>query len=416
MRFIFLAIGLFLSVTTYASSIVQDSLRFFHQIARTYPDSAYQIGERVVQRAKNNNDHFVMAKGYFLLGYIDKKRGVYDRATIHYLEALRYAKEASYESVETDRIMLHYNLGNIFRIFKAYELSEEYHQNAINLAKSYDDRDQLIVAASNLSNLYIDQEKYEECVEMIHEVLAICGESHDQYFKLLNSLGISLKGLGQYDEAIATFNRLLMQCPSDNHKLRGKAFHNIAVNYEEMGDYEKAKRNYLRAINEKQQVSNTYERLFISYKDLGVLYLLSQELDSAIHFLSLAELLIPHVQQNVECYSVYSLLADVHKMKNEDHISINYHKLYQNGLKDYLTLETEIKSKQEKYNMTMITQRYFDTLQAQADKRQLQRYLIWTTVAALLAIGAVVGGYKYKAYRLRTDIEEELIALKIIEE
>ena len=359
------------------ASDLDDSLDSLKKLIRNNPDSAYVIGERLVEQALGRNEEYYLVKALFGMAYIKKQQGVYDKAVIHYLDAVRFAEGASYKDVGLDLIKMRRNLAIIFGNFHAIELSEEYYQSAIDLCLNHDNRDLIPVLHYDLALLYEEHNLYSQALSTLEVAQTMIEPGSDYYFRSLSLFGTTLKNLEEYDSANYYFGIVLKECPSDWHRRKGVAYNNLGLNYEAEGDFDRAANAYLMAIREKKLIKKDSETLFNSFKNLGALYTKMGILDSALFYLNKAESLIPksHLKPGIS----YTLPEDDRPVreKGNQEMQITYHERYEQAQEAYLKLQADIKKEQDKYNMNLITKRYFDAVEAQEYERELKARLIW---------------------------------------
>ncbi len=397
------------------ASDLDDSLDSLKKLIRNNPDSAYVIGERLVEQALGRNEEYYLVKALFGMAYIKKQQGVYDKAVIHYLDAVRFAEGTSYKDVGLDLIKMRRNLAIIFGKFHAIELSEEYYQSAIDLCQDHDNRDLIPVLHYDLALLYKEHNLYSQALSTLEVAQTLIEPGSDYYFRSLSLFGTTLKNLEKYDSANYYFGIVLKECPSDWHRRKGFAYNNLGQNHEAEGDFDRAANAYLMAIREKKLIEKDSETLFNSFKNLGALYTKMGMLDSALFYLNKAESLIPKVTSNPESHTLYLKMIDLFREKGNQEMQITYHERYEQAQEAYLKLQADIKKEQDKYNMNLITKRYFDAVEAQEYERELKARLIWVICISVFIMILIFAGFKYKDYRLRKELEEELVALKIIE-
>ena len=184
-----------------------------------------------------------------LLGYSQKALGNYDRATTFHREALEIARTAEDRPCEIASLN---HLSRICAAQKEYREAVGYAQRALILARQVGDRIGMANALANLgySEVFsahqleqMEPEVYERAIEYLQQGLELSQKLQDRQSQALcsNSLGIACVILSRFSEAIEHLNRGLEAAQlSGDFYLRGLNFAYLAEAYYGLQNLEKA--------------------------------------------------------------------------------------------------------------------------------------------------------------------------------
>ena len=138
--------------------------------------------------------------------------------------------------------------------------------------------DQDIDGIIRRSKTLIDQERFDDSLEMLLEALNTAPE----YSDIHNQLGIVYCMKGSYGQAVDSFKRALELNPDYI-----EAYLNLSITYSEMGKYTSIISEYRKAVElesiEGLLTEGMRGKIANAHKDLGILYLEIEETGNAIH-------------------------------------------------------------------------------------------------------------------------------------
>ena len=411
---IFLAV-LLTGTSALADEKVKNQLADSRNLILSHPDSAYNLAEEAFTLAELEGYGYGMAQSHFIMGYITKKKGQYDKAIIHYLEADRYAEQANFDGVNAYRVSLLKNSANIFRETKANELSLEYYEKAKDLAKDSDNTKELASIYYNLAFLHEELEELDKAIECSYLALENLSNEDRLYFRVLNKLGDYLRIAERYEESINVLTELIGQLPVDEYQLRGFALHNLALNYSNREMYSETLRYLYRSIEQRKLIDGTQYELFETYLLIGEIFQETGEVDSVEWYFSNAEKYIDVVQFNPEAFELYSLQSEFYFEQGDTEKARRYADLYRASLNEYMEMQEDIRATDRSYSMKLVTKRYFDKLEKEERIADVKFWAFMISGGFFLLLCATLFYNWYSRYRLRKEIENELVALKIIE-
>ena len=411
-KIILLFYALLLSAFVFASD--KDDLNQIRSLITNDLPEAKSLALELKEKLKNSAEGESYFRTNYLLGYIYKEEGDYGKAIIYYLESIRLAENSSTDFTE-DLISLYNRCAIIYRQFKAYDLATEYYAKGIELAGESGDEKMMNLLNFNLAGVYIDNELYDEALKLLNENLTLAKKHNykiDDHYNRIASVYLKLK---EYDKALTYYNLLEGITSNENYEMLGYLYHNMALAYEGLGENRIYTENlYRKSIELKKQHSNN-SILFSSYFDLGRFMYESDRVIESIEYFDLAIELIDNRSTVPSEIDVYKYKANALFAMEKYNDAKAFEDVYASKLNQYLELQENIQDSDKKYNMDLITKRYFDEVAKQERIASILFYskLISGSLLALLLF--TIGLNWYQKVKLRKSIVQELMALKIID-
>lgn len=398
------------------SSSTKEELDEISLLVKSDIDSAYSYSLELKKKYSSANDIYGIVKSNFWLAYIQKKRENFGKSVIYYLEAIRFSDNASYDDVHKDKISLRKNLANIFQSFNAHELASRYNQEAIFIAEEHDSQANLISLKFNEGRNLELKGDHDLSIDLFLSILPI--SEGTRKCRVLNEIGILYQITENYSESERYFNLLYDFSKSDQRfrRYQAQALHNLAEIYFSNKEFDRAVASLENSIkikesNEKPDVKG----LFTSYKTLGEYNLHSGGFSRAKLYFEKAEGLIDKLPSHIDNFDLYQLYAELNFRKGNSVHGKYYSDLYSNKLIEHIALEKKIREIDQRFNMDLITQRYFAEVQKQ-DRIAEIKFISQLTSGSLLALLLlVIGYYQYQKIVVRRNIEKELVSLKILD-
>lgn len=403
------------SISNAVGLSLTDQLKRAQNLYEKAPDSAYLISKNVLRESLQISNYHSVVKSNLLLGNIEYiKNKEYGKAIIYYLEATRYSDKGIQQDISQDLVDIYKNCGIIFRKFKSYDLAREYYFKGLEIAKSHNLVDEVVSLNYNLASVYGDLEEYEKSTEILSYLSEICSKDSKYYFYILNRLGFHHFKWGNYDNSIKIYNRALNEIREDNILMRGYLHQNLAKAYREKRKFEKALDNYFQAIALKSKHGNGSSS-FSSLYGSGEVFLEQEQFEKAEKQFEMAEELLPNFSLNPDYFDLHKVQANLFfKLKDYDK-SKYYQDLYDKKMSEYLEVQKEIQKTDQRYNMDLITKRYFAEVEKQEQIASIMMYSKIISGGLLFLLISVIVYFRYDKVKLRKSIERELVSLRIID-
>lgn len=397
-----------------SSPIEKEELDQVNALFKVNKDSAFSLSYELIDECYSNDDYYGLVKLNYILGYYHKRNNNVGKSVLHYLEAIRYSKEADYEGLINDQIELRYNLGNIYRKYKANDLAISNYKEAIEIADWFDENNKRVLRLKfNLALTYEQAEQAFEAIALFNEIFQSSTESRKK--RITNELGLIYWEIGELDNAKTQFHKLLGN--SGEFKIySAKALHNLGEIEYENGNPTKAIELILQAIRMKEEIEDVEQRsLFLSYKVLGDLQLKEQNLNEALAAYKVAETMVESVKHEAFSFEIYRSLTQLNYEFGNHNEAREHNQLYAKTVDNYLESQKSIQETDRQFNMDLITKRYLEEVDRQ---EQIASILLYskTISGSLLALLLMTVGYnRYQKIKLRRSILEDLIRLKVVD-
>lgn len=401
-----------------ASDPIEDQVETIIGMMKSYPDSAIGLSHQLFKDASDQDHEYGMVQSNFILGYIyDKYRVDYSKAIIYYLEAIRYAEQATYPNAINNLISVHKNCGVIFKKFNSFELAKSYYKKAIEYAHQIDNQKQVRSLKYNLSGIYRDQNQFDNAISTLHEILEQSEGSSSMRYKTLNRLSFTYFENNDFINA-ERFSQELIDSKCSDSELLAYSYHIIGKVFVRQQDYHQANKHLFEALSIVHADSNAFADAKAELEvleDLGTNELQAGNTDKALTYFTEAKKLTALVTQNPEYFNVFKAIANIHFELGNFNEAKLHEDLYAKNLNEYLDLQRQLQETDRSYNMDLITKRYFDEI---AKQEQIASILFYSKLisGSLLFLLLLTMGYNwYQKTQLRKSIVRELIDLKIME-
>lgn len=267
------------------------------------------------------------------------------------------------------------NIGNIHYQFKDYKLAKKYYLLAYR--NGMDDY-VLGIATTNLGVLLYDEKKYDSALLLYRKAYKLKdGTKESAYHATLNNIAAIYQELHQYDSAF-------LYCKSALKNAR-----KLNMNLNEA----------------------------VSLLNIGQLYVETNNLDSATHYLKLSKVISEKSKLFNVLYSTYKYLSEIEEKKGDMRLSLEYYKKY-SSIKDSIFDTSEygkINELQFVYDMSKIDKRIkelnFEQIINENTIRVQRRFQIVMGVALFIVACALV--ILYRKNRLINEAYSALISKNI---
>lgn len=410
----FLVVLFFLSVFGASSQLYKKDLDSISSLIQTkdFPAARSFTLEAKIRNDERAGSHW-LTKSNLLLGNIYVQEDDFGKAIIHYLEGIRYSKDANYDHFGKDLAMLYYSCGLVFAKFRAYSLAEEYYTQGLEYAELHS---LPVIAMSHkytLAGIFTDTKRSSEAIKLLSESISSLESNSRMYFIFSNRLGFTYHESEQFQKSVEIYEKLINELSEDDWIRKGSYHHNLARSYRESKNYEKALSNYQKAINFKQ-LAEDEKTLFSSYYGISETHFALEDYESSENYFSKAEDLMELQPLHPDYFEIYKACANLNYTLQDYQKSKHYEDLYSDKMNEYLVIQSEIQETDQRYNMDLITKRYFAEVDKQDRVASILMYSKLSSGSLLTLLLFVIGFHRYQKVMLRRSIERELIALKIV--
>ncbi len=366
-------------------------------------------GDQGIWKVKSNS----------LLSYIYKEEGDFEKAVIRALEAIRYANQSKYKEVDADLVALYNRCASIYKMFKSYELAEEYSTKALELSENLNENhsELLLRTKYNTSGLYRELKQPEKAIELLESCLLINSGQNTMLYKVLNRLTFTFYELKDYEKVNYYSSKIINNPENAGAKWTAFSYHIRGQSEFEKSNYILSQKYLEKALDIIQSNPKSFSDKKAEFEvvhDMGINSMQANDLLAAEDYFNQAEQYVPFITQQPEYFELYKSQADLHYELGQHEKSRHYENLYSKSLAEYLKTQEEIRATDQRYNMDLITKRYLAEIEKQEQIASIMMYSKIISGSLLFLLLAVIGYFRYEKIRLRRSIEKELIALKII--
>ncbi len=421
-RILFILVCLFAGHLTFSSS--PESKELYKQ-ARNYlysnPDSAKILANQLYAKSIKKEDAYGLVRSQYLLGWMAQfQEGNYGKALIHYLEGVRFGEFGEYASRDKDIHGIYLNLGNIYEAFGDNENASLYINKSVELASHLNDKKLLMASLRKLYGHYFETTDFQNALTGIEQYQIINGEVGDKEMELhsYNEKGLVYKELREYQKALEQFENVIEATDRygiDGHRtIKAMALTNKAEVLLHMGSYEKSREFCLMSLDEKDKIED-YQKLnprsyFLSLKGLADVDMVFNSFDSAEKSIKTAYSFMNEIGDiNEEIYfSFINSIADYYESQMHYRRANEYRKVHASTLEEYWDQQRQIELLDKKYNLELITQRYYGLRKQQERNEQIELYSMIGIVGLLVLFSAILANGYYQRYRVKRELEESI--------
>jgi len=376
------------------------------QSALTFTDELLEVSKQV-----NNSDYIV--KSYLIKGFLHSENEDFGKAVLSYLEGARYAETTNDIDTSKKLISIYKNLAIILGAYKHYDLAHRFNQKGLNVARKISEHDQVINLLHNDGYKYLEEEKYDSAISIFKRILIAQNPSFRKRLGLTNDLGLAYWNQGKLSKASLEYGKILKYRDSvEDKEFIAKAIHNLALVMIDEQKYEKAV-SLLEETSVINSKHNYTSALFLNYKNLGKSWFYLNNRDKAIEYYLKAAKLFDEAYVDPEDYDIFGIIADFYETNNQPDLALQYEKQYNEHLASFIAKQKEIENLDKKYNMELLTQRYFDLLEVQEVHQQTMRDTKIGLGAGILIMLFIMSYLLYREHVRKIAITREL---RIIEE
>lgn len=250
------------------------------EIAKTKPDSALQLLEKIIFEAKKSGDLKLLAKMLYTKGRIHENREQLDKALITYEEARKL-----YNSIndQVNVVSCLIQMGYVFHEKNESKKGLDHLKLALEISKEVGDKFMEAKSANGVGRIYSFLSSFDSSNIYLNKALKINQALGDKrgmaeiYTNIANNYGRA----SQTDKAIEHFliSQKLMQELNDPSGV-SHTFRNIAVTYFFAGKYPEALQNLHNALNEVEG-TDFHEDIIQNLDFLGDVYMTMDDFENA---------------------------------------------------------------------------------------------------------------------------------------
>lgn len=411
---VFLAIALILFTYSLSASnkneSIDQSIYESIRLLSTDVSLAEAAAIEALASSKDASYNLGIAKCNFLLGYIENGRGKLDKATIHFFESVRYLENEDSKEAWDYKVRNLQNIALIFRKHFQYDEAQNYYTEALEISYKQKFVDHQLELLYRKAMVYKEIGDYKEAVELLFEASNLA-DNQGNFKKLINinqQLGLIFYRIQDFENSKNHFFKIFeFKTKIDDFSIYGgRTCHNIANLYLSEGDTLKAEEFFLTSLEYKLQSSSS-EKIFLTYMDLGELYLNLRKFQQAKNNYDKA-LAYYNPSSDPEKFKIYKQLSTLYGFLGDAKKFAEYNTKYTECLEKHLKTSEELAQMDQQYNIQLVTQRYFELVESQKRMAALKKYGGFAVAGILSFILILLIVSRIRKTRLKKSLEQEL--------
>lgn len=384
-----------------ASDSVQLLLQDARRQMNSFPDSAFHSADRALRLSQQSVDRpSALFDVFFTLGVASEKIGEYDVAIMYFKNALDHSKKASLSQLAT---AYNYAGQTALRLGKG-DMAMEYFPQALKIRLAQGDWEGQASSYRNIGSVYQSERKFREAEEHYLRSLQLYLqlENIEGQANCYNNLGGLYAEQAEFDKALEYYRKSEQYYSFINSPDILLVIYNTGLLIEDLGEYGRARREYLKSLTIAQEQSH-HRATAEAYNSLGRSMQESGKADSAICYftkaietarlLNLEEMESWALRSRAECYSQLSRYSEA---TNDYDAAI--------AASERWSIKTQEKSR-------LFTQKYMQYEEGVRQEQQLQRnrilrnYIIALAGLIMMVNMIVVILYRNNIQKKKTNIQ-----------
>jgi serine phosphatase RsbU (regulator of sigma subunit) len=274
----------------------------------------------LLKTAKNENKAVLFNELCF------KYTRINNDSALHYGNlALSYSKYSNNKATEANTLMA---LGNTYYDLGKYGKALEFYISADKLFEAVHDEKGMVQAAMNMGLVYDEKDLFDKALEQYNIVLERCKASGNKktYADCLNLLGglyyqkDDFKAIKYWEEGLDIFKFLndidgAMTCLG-----------NIAVIYQERGNFEKALTNLKTCLTYAKKMEDQ-KGLVAAYHNIALVYRDKKDYANATRYLDSCVFIGEKIHDFGDLIETYHTLHEIYKAQNKLDLALKYYEL-----------------------------------------------------------------------------------------
>lgn len=410
---------IFLLTAISSTGFTRDLKTSYDEVMQVFRNGDYNLAKSkaliFIKNAKAENNYEYLCKTYFLLGYISEYSDDFGMSIIYYLEGSRYGQLSSDPNIKKTVISIHKNLANVLGNYKQYNLAHKFINQAIKIAQEIKEQHQIESLLNNKIHEFIEEERYAEAITLIDSTRSHLELSHQQEIAFNNKEGVAHYHLGNLDEAIKSYNLVISDSSALDLDVYASCSQNIGEIHYEKKEYPKALDIFKKAA--KHCKTHNYSRwLFESYQKIGETFYQLNNVDSSLFYFKKAISMVENGDQDASSYEVYKLIGEVYSNEQNYEKAAEYKEKYAVKLEKYISQQSSITEQEQKYNIQLLTDRYYDLLAADEDQKKIERLAKFGIGGITVIFLSILFVILYRQRRTKISLARELSEIDLISE
>lgn len=397
----------------------KDQVERLHQKAYNYLDEKYDsallISQQALKISKELKYQWGIGNSYFIIGYIMDERDEVDSALTYYLQSEYELRSSDHPKAFGVRLDNYLNIGGILRRNYEYKAAIETYREALLLAETIRYPKKRLRLLFNLSYALQSRGNLPEAVDTLKKGIALATALNSTRIlaKMRILLGVIHSDTGDYPTSRKYYQTVIKDTTVSKLYI-SQAYHNLAYSYIKEKDPFTAISYYFEAKDIKETL-NSPKHLFRTYHGLAQAFLQIGDTNQSSYYAKRCEVIYPKVEQGPDNYQVFRLLDTLNYIKKKFELSQRYSSLYSRETLAFNTRQKQLIELKKSFRTGLLVSNFKYKVHNEEKERKL-----WTIIrnlgwASSAIITAIIVFFLYKRYKIRRDIQRELIKLNMMQ-
>jgi signal transduction histidine kinase len=263
-----------------------------------------------------------------LLSRIQFRLGHFEDSIRFALEALRFAEEKHFKSIEVRALI---SLGNNHGTIGDHDMALEYYYRAWKLSEELGDSERIASLASNIGLIHVDTAEYDKASLYLQQSLTL----NQQLNPYGRQVGIALLNLAYYYNTLGDPQKALQYArksmaiaqDSQTWTVVGIALMNMGRAYGTMREYRRALRYYERSLNVFKENQAQYEEA-VCYRRIANLFIEQAMPERALPFLEHSLELFTLQEAKPDIFEVHQLFSAAYESQGDLKQALAHYRIY----------------------------------------------------------------------------------------
>ncbi|MFH6982766.1 tetratricopeptide repeat protein [Marinoscillum luteum] len=230
-----------------------------------------------------------------------------------------------------------------------------------------------------------------------------------------NKLGAAYGELGNHKAALENYKYVIDRGPDVSPETYALCMENTGGIYLEQKEYSKAL-EYLLATYDFDSDKQYNQKALRTLGKIGQTYFELSDYGQALNYYQKAIELIEQGNQTPTSYEIFREVSKVYSILGEYETALEYGRQYSEHLEQFIAQQKEIEELDKKYNIQLLTDRYFDLLAANTEKRETERMAKFGIAGSSVFFLGLLLIVLYRNHRVKREIENQLKSIELLSE
>lgn len=244
-------------------------------------------------------------------------------------------------------------LGYFYLQMDYYNIALEYFLGTLKIFEALGKKKDIVTVLWNLGNLYINLKDYQKALDYFQNALVLLEEKNDDLrARFFHNIALAHRGMGDFNKSREYFHRALKVFQTAGNRFwLASTLDNIGETLAQMGQNQPALEYLLKA----QQINKDLGRksgIYFNAQSMGDVYAQIKDYNRALFYYDQSLAIASELEDNSQLEPLYKKYSDLYAVKSDYKKALEFHRLYTKA-KDALldaAKNRQIAEMQEKYD------------------------------------------------------------------